>query len=176
MREYQAVHRAKRRIFTFPKNHLLLLFTILLPLIPLLLDVQLLLLGPHTTIPAVEAHGNAARIFTIAPSCAGPGDTVQITGNGFGAHNVRIYVGGQETGHGVITGGVQAQVVSAHGNRATFIVPATATPGVSIVWAVNPGNHAGSIAFRVRTNGKFVAIRSMRIVMGSLTMLLPVSR
>ena len=150
MREYQAVHQAKRRIFTFPKNHLLLLFTILLPLIPLLLDVQLLLLGPHTTIPTVEAHGNAARIFTIAPSCAGPGDTVQITGNGFGAHNVRIYVGGQETGHGIITGGIQAQVVSATGNRATFIVPATATPGVSIVWAVNPGNHAGSIAFRAK--------------------------
>ncbi|MBM4256908.1 MAG: hypothetical protein FJ147_13550 [Deltaproteobacteria bacterium] len=97
-----------------------------------------------------EAHGSAARIFTIAPSCANPGDAVVITGNGFGAHNVRIFVGGQETGHGVITGGIPAQVVSATGNRATFIVPATATPGVNIVWAVNPGNHAGSIAFRVK--------------------------
>jgi len=93
---------------------------------------------------------NAARIFTIDPSCAGPGDTVRITGNGFGAQNVRIFVGGQETSRGVITGGVQAQVVSATGNRVTFIVPATATPGVSIVWALNPGDHAGSIAFRVR--------------------------
>ena len=42
-------------------------------------------------------------------------------------------------------------MVSAFGNRTTFIVPATATPGVNIVWAVNPGNHAGSIAFRVRS-------------------------
>jgi len=94
---------------------------------------------------------NAARIFTIDPSCAGPGDTVQITGNGFGAQNVRIFVGGQETSPGVITGGAQAQVLSATGNRATFLVPTTAKLGVSIVWAVNPGNHAGSIAFRVRT-------------------------
>lgn len=100
--------------------------------------------------PAVQAHGNAARIFTIAPSCAQPGDTVTITGNGFGAHNVEIYVGGQETGHGIITGGLRAQLVSAHGNRATFIVPLNAPGGVSIVWAVNPGGHAGSIAFRVR--------------------------
>jgi hypothetical protein len=94
---------------------------------------------------------NAARIFTIDPSCAGSGDTVRITGNGFGAHNVRIFVGGQETSRGVITGGVPAQVVSATGNRVTFLVPATASPGVSIVWALNPGDHAGSIAFRVRS-------------------------
>lgn len=100
----------------------------------------------------VAAHGNAGRIFTISPSCAGPGDMVQITGNGFGALNVQIYVGGQETGHGVITGGHQAQVVSAFGNRATFIVPTSAPPGVSIVWAVNPGDHAGYIAFRVKQN------------------------
>ena len=37
-----------------------------------------------------EAHGNAARIFTIDPSCAGPGDTVLITGNGFGAHGYGV--------------------------------------------------------------------------------------
>lgn len=97
-----------------------------------------------------DAHGNAARIFTIAPSGANPGDTVQITGNDFGTENVQIYVGGQETGHGIITGGLQAQVVSAFGNRATFIVPLTAPPGVHIVWAVNPGSHVGSIAFRVK--------------------------
>ena len=51
---------------------------------------------------------NAARIFTIDPACAGPGDTVRLTGNGFGAQNVRIYVGGQETSPGIITGGAQA--------------------------------------------------------------------
>ncbi len=113
-----------------------------------LLDVPLP--GPGTTVATVDAHGQASRIFTIEPSCAQPGDTVFITGNGFGAHNVEIYVGGQETGHGVITRGLRAQLVSAFGNRATFIVPQNAPGGVSIVWAVNPGSHAGFIAFRVK--------------------------
>jgi PKD repeat protein len=149
MRAHQAVYQAERRIFTLFKSHFSLL-SILILFLPPLLVVQLPLPDSYTTIPVVEAHGSAARIFTIVPPCAGPGDTVQITGNGFGAHNIQIYVGGQETGHGIITGGVPAQVVSATGNRATFIVPVNATPGVSIVWAVNPGNHAGSIAFRVK--------------------------
>lgn len=97
-----------------------------------------------------QAHGQASRIFTIEPSCAQPGDTVTITGNGFGALNMDVYVGGQETGHGVITGGLLAPEVSAYGNRATFLVPQEAPGGVTIVWAVNPGDHAGSIAFRVQ--------------------------
>jgi RHS repeat-associated protein len=113
-----------------------------------LLDVPLP--GPRTTVTPAHAHGQASRIFTIEPSCAQPGDTVTITGNGFGAENVEIYVGGQETGHGVITGGLRAQLLSAYGNRATFIVPQNAPGGVSIVWAVNPGSHAGFSAFRVK--------------------------
>lgn len=96
-----------------------------------------------------EALPNAARIFTIAPSCAGPGDVVTITGNGFGADNMLIYVGGHETSPGVITNGIPAQILSAVGNRATFLVPPGVASGVTVVWAINPGNRAGSIAFRL---------------------------
>lgn len=52
-----------------------------------LLDVPLP--GPHTTVATAEAHGNAARIFTIDPSCANPLDLASITGNGFETHNVK---------------------------------------------------------------------------------------
>jgi hypothetical protein len=98
----------------------------------------------------VQAHGQASRTYTIDPSCANPGSLVSITGNGFGAENVEIYVGGQETGHGIITGGLRAQLVSAYGSRATCIVPQEAPGSVSIVWAVNSGSHAGVSAFRVK--------------------------
>ena len=53
------------------------------------------------------------RITSIAPACADLGDPVAITGNGFGALNVTI------------------QVVSATGNRLTFLVP----PGVPSSWS-----------------------------------------
>ena len=43
-----------------------------------------------------------------------------------------------------------AQLVSADGNRATFIVPTSASSGVTMVTATNPGGHTGSIAFRVK--------------------------
>jgi hypothetical protein len=88
----------------------------------------------------IARASNASRIFTIDPSCAGPGDEVTITGNGFGALNVVIQVGG-----------VPAQLVTAYGNRATFIVPVGAPVGVTTVTATNPGGHTGSIAFRVKT-------------------------
>src|SRR5882672_8201971 len=83
---------------------------------------------------------DAARIITIEPSCAGPGDQVTITGNGFGAQNMEIRVGG-----------VLAQLLSTSGNRATFVVPVSAPAGVTTVTATNPGGHAGSIVFRVKT-------------------------
>jgi len=81
----------------------------------------------------------ASQISSITPSCAGPGEQVTITGNGFGAHNVVIKVSG-----------VQAQLVSAVGNRATFIVPTGTPSGVTTVTATNPGGHTGSIAFRLK--------------------------
>jgi len=63
---------------------------------------------------------------------------VTITGIGFGADNVQITVDG-----------VPAQVVTATGNRATFIVPTGVSLGTTTVTAMNPGGHVGSSAFQV---------------------------
>ena len=60
------------------------------------------------------------RITSIAPACADLGDPVVITGNGFGTLNVTIRVDR-----------AMAQVVSATGNRLTFLVP----PGVPSSWS-----------------------------------------
>jgi len=85
-----------------------------------------------------SAAAQAGRIDSIAPACASVGDRVTINGNGFGAKNVRIEVGD-----------VSARIVSATGNRATFVVPAGVALGATTVSATNPGGHSGSIAFTV---------------------------
>jgi hypothetical protein len=87
-------------------------------------------------LPVVEAQ--AGHIDSISTSCASVGAQVTITGQGFGAHNVAIAVGG-----------VSAEVVSANGHSATFIVPAGVHLGPTTVTATNPGGHTGSIAFKV---------------------------
>jgi hypothetical protein len=84
------------------------------------------------------AQAQAGHIDSISPSCASVGDQVTITGQGFGGHNVAIAVDG-----------VPAQVVSATGQSATFIVPSGAPLGATTVTATNPGGHTGSIAFKV---------------------------
>jgi hypothetical protein len=80
----------------------------------------------------------AARIDRISTDAARAGETVTITGTGFGARNVVITVGG-----------VPAQVVSATGSQATFRVPPATPPGLTHVTATNPGGLEGSIAFNV---------------------------
>src|SRR5438876_94388 len=85
------------------------------------------------------AFAAACHISSIIPACAAVGDTVTLTGNGFGAPNVRVTVGG-----------VTAQVVSASGNKVTFLVPAAVPAGVTTVTATNPGGQTGSIAMRVQ--------------------------
>lgn len=85
------------------------------------------------------AFAAASQISGITPSCAAIGEQVTITGNGFGAQDVIIKVSE-----------VVAQLISATGNRVTFIVPVVTPPGVTTVTATNPGGHTGSIAFRVR--------------------------
>lgn len=62
-----------------------------------------------------------------------------ITGIGFGAKNVKITVGS-----------VPAQVLTATGNKATFLVPQGAPPGFTTVTATNPGEQTGSIKFQVK--------------------------
>ena len=86
--------------------------------------------------PAVQA---AVRITSIAPSCVNVGEQVVLTGSGFGAQNVTVKVNT-----------LTATVISATGNRVTFLVPTGVTPGVATVTATNPGGQSGSIALRIR--------------------------
>lgn len=83
---------------------------------------------------------SAVRITSITPSCAQPNDLVVLSGNGFGSQNVRITINS-----------VPATVVSATGNRATFIVPGGIPPGVATVTATNPGDQSGTIALRIKS-------------------------
>src|SRR5439155_7361018 len=76
---------------------------------------------------------------SINPSCAGVGEQVTITGIGFGGPNVKVTVGG-----------VSAQVVTATGSKATFLVPTGVSPGFTTVVAKNPDSHTGSISFQVK--------------------------
>jgi hypothetical protein len=80
----------------------------------------------------------AGSIDTISPAAARPGDAVTITGNGFGAFNVRVTVGG-----------VPATVPAASGHSVTFRVPAGVPQGTTTVTATNPGGQSGSIAFQI---------------------------
>jgi hypothetical protein len=82
--------------------------------------------------------GFDCRVEAIAPVAARIGERVTITGHGFGAHNVRVTVGG-----------VQATVVAANGHRVTLIVPPGVPPGPTTVIVRNPGRRSASIAFTV---------------------------
>ena len=83
----------------------------------------------------------AARITSIQPACAAPGQRVTLIGGGFGARNVRVTVVG-----------VPASVVSATGNRVTFVVPLSVQPGPTTVTAKNPGvaSDTASVPFNVK--------------------------
>jgi hypothetical protein len=98
----------------------------------------LFLLAALLLLASVPAHAQAARIVCISPAVARPGDTVTIDGNGFGAHNVQIEVGG-----------VRATVLTANGHQVTFRVPDGVAPGSVLVTATNPGGRSGTIALRV---------------------------
>ena len=86
----------------------------------------------------VSLAQQTARIDSVNPSQAAPGQIVMITGSGFGARNVRITVGG-----------VPAQVTSATGSRVSFAVPQGVACGPTVITATNPGGQPGHIAFVV---------------------------
>src|SRR5262249_19086567 len=90
----------------------------------LIVAIALALPGPLRS-PTFAAQ--AGRIDSIAPSYASVGAPVIITGIGFGAGNAQITVDD-----------VPAQVVTATGNQATFIVPAGVSLGTTTVTAMNP--------------------------------------
>src|SRR5437773_843265 len=85
------------------------------------------------------AFAAACHISSISPVCAAVGDAVTLTGNGFGAANIRVTVGG-----------VTAQVISASGKKVTFRVPAAVPSGLTTVTATNPGGQTDSIALQVK--------------------------
>lgn len=101
----------------------------------LLLAFVLILLGGSAQEAAAQS---AARIDRIIPAAGKAGDKVTIDGIGFGASNVVIFVGG-----------VRANVLSANGHTATFVVPAGLPVGQAMVVATNPGGRSGSITFTI---------------------------
>src|SRR5947207_12767140 len=109
------------------------------------------------------AHAQAARIASISPAAARHGETVNINGNGFGALNVRIAVGG-----------VPAAVLAANGRQVIFSVPDAVTPGSTLVTATNPGGRAGTIALRV-LEGILLPGNPNAPAVGALTDLAPVA-
>src|SRR5207247_8595411 len=58
------------------------------------------------------AFAAACHLSSIIPACAAVGDTVTLTGNGFGARTARVTVGG-----------VTGPVASAGGERGSFPLP-----------------------------------------------------
>ena len=116
-------------------------------------------IAPATSAPV---FAQAARIVCISPATARSGDTVTIDGNGFGAHNVQIEVGG-----------VRATVLAANGHQVTFRVPDTVAPGNVLVTATNPGGRSGTITLRV-LEGMLLSGRANASAASALTSVPPV--
>ena len=108
-----------------------------------LLFAVLALLGsaPATAAPA------PLRVSGISPAVADRGELVTITGDGFGAHNLQVTVGGE-----------RVALVSATGSKASFRVPQLGAVGDVRVEARNPGGHTGGIGLRVRFDGHTAAV------------------
>ena len=77
----------------------------------------------------------AIAIDWVEPPCAEPGSAAgYIEGNGFGAENVTITVGG-----------IEAEVLTATGMDASFVVPEELPPGPTEVVVTNPGGRIATI-------------------------------
>ena len=76
----------------------------------------------------------AIAIDWVEPECAEPGSTGYVEGKGFGARSVRIDVGG-----------IQAEIISATGRGATFVVPQGLPPGPTEVVVSNAGGRIATI-------------------------------
>ena len=94
-----------------------------------MLGVAALVSGPH-------AQG--VQLTSIAPASASYGESVTVTGAGFGGPGVEVRVGG-----------VLAQVVSATGSRVVFRVPVGVPVGPATVIVTNPGRRTASMPFDV---------------------------
>lgn len=88
-----------------------------------------------TSDPAEPLEQKKVRVDSVEPACAVSGSSAgYIAGNGFGALNVTVTVGGME-----------AEVLTATGHDASFVVPEGLPPGPTQVVVTNPGGKVGTI-------------------------------
>jgi hypothetical protein len=94
------------------------------------------LMGCYSSVTVDSSDEKAIAIDWVDPPCAEPGSPAgYIEGNGFGAENVTITVGG-----------IEAEVLAATGKDASFVVPDEIEPGQSIeVVVMNPGGRLATI-------------------------------
>ena len=85
----------------------------------------------------------AVHITSIAPAAAAVGDSVTLTGSGFGGPWAEVRVGG-----------VRARIICASLRRLTFRVPAGVAPGQTTVTVANPGGRRDSISLTVTSHAK----------------------
>ena len=96
----------------------------------------LTLLGVLALASGPRAQG--VLLTTIAPASGSYGESVTVTGAGFGGPGMQVRVGG-----------VSAPVVSATGSRVTFRVPLGVPIGPTTVTVTNPGGRSASAPFEV---------------------------
>src|SRR5687767_4442073 len=106
-----------------------------------------IVLAAFATAQSASAAPAPLRVMSISPLVAERGELVTITGEGFGADNLEVSVGGK-----------RVAVVSATGSKASFRVPALGAVGDIAVEARNPGGLAGRIGLRVRFDGHTAAV------------------
>src|SRR5689334_11573021 len=94
------------------------------------------------TASAAPRANPTVTIASISPGQALRRSVVTLVGNGLGATNVRVTVGG-----------IAAQVLAATGNTVRFVVPGDAPLGPTVVRATNPGGRFGEIGLRVLFDG-----------------------
>jgi len=122
----------------FPRPHRLVLLSLLG------------LMGCYSSEASESFADKAVAIDWVDPPCAVPGSEAgYIEGNGFGAENVTITVGG-----------IEAEVLAATGMDASFVVPAEGlSPGDEIEVVVeNPGGRLATIDWRVCETARLTGI------------------
>lgn len=107
----------------------------------------IVVLATLATAQAAWADPAPLHVTSITPAVADRGELVTIAGEGFGADNLRVTLGGDPVA-----------LLSATGSRATFRVPRLSPVGEVTVAARNPGGHHGAIRLTIRFDGVTEAV------------------
>jgi hypothetical protein len=99
---------------------------------------RLLLTAVVLAVLVIRVSAQGVRLTSISPASASFGESVTVTGTGFGGPGVDVRVGG-----------VVAPVVSATGSRVVFRVPVGVPVGPATVTVTNPGRRTASGPFEV---------------------------